>query len=205
MWKNDFICYQSVFSKERCEAMIEKYSELATEQGQVGGQPVPEPNGLTDEQLGIVKGSSLAPDIRRSKIAWIHNNEYHAPIMDIVWKLALKANEQFGFHIDYLDSLQFSEYNSKDKGHYDKHTDTFFITDYHKHRKLSMVIQLSDPDSYEGGDFELYGTTGPIPKHAFRSQGSVIFFPSIYEHQVFEVTSGVRHSIVGWFEGPKWR
>ena len=38
-----------------------------------------------------------------------------------------------------------------------------------------------------------------------RGQGNIIFFPSIYYHEAMEVTKGVRYSLVGWFEGPKWK
>ena len=36
-------------------------------------------------------------------------------------------------------------------------------------------------------------------------KGSVIVFPSFHRHRVTPVTSGIRHSLVTWVEGPHWR
>ena len=67
------------------------------------------------------------------------------------------------------------------------------------------VVQLSDPNSYEGGDFTLYDCGEyPLPEE-IREQGTVIIFPSMIYHKVSEVTSGTRHSAVSWFLGPYFR
>ena len=42
------------------------------------------------------------------------------------------------------------------------------------------------------------------PDEAFK-KGSVIVFPSFHRHRVTPVTSGIRHSLVTWVEGPHWR
>ena len=69
-------------------------------------------------------------------------------------------------------------------------------------RKLSIVIQLSDPKDYDGGDFEFFDEGG---NGKFRGKGSVLVFPSVHMHRVTEVTSGVRYSLVSWAEGLRWR
>ena len=38
-----------------------------------------------------------------------------------------------------------------------------------------------------------------------RKKGSILIFPSFVEHRVTPVTKGVRKSLVGWYEGPKFR
>ena len=81
------------------------------------------------------------------------------------------------------------------------------------HRKLSMSVQLSKPEDYEGGDlkFNLRGLNSSnedtimSPPPEFKQQGSVIVFPSFHRHRVTPVTSGIRHSLVTWVEGPHWR
>ena len=83
--------------------------------------------------------------------------------------------------------------------HIDVHWDTELAYD----RKLSVVVQLCDPNSYEGGVFEFGG--GPVAPEEFATQGSVLVFPSYLSHRVTEVTKGVRYSIVSWAEGPRWR
>ena len=39
----------------------------------------------------------------------------------------------------------------------------------------------------------------------YSEKGTVLIFPSFYKHQVQPVTSGTRHSLVTWVEGPHWR
>jgi len=69
-------------------------------------------------------------------------------------------------------------------------------------RKLSVSIQLSDPEDYEGGDLELlYGTE---PQKLDRSRGALIVFPSFMLHRVTPVTRGARWSLVAWLLGKRW-
>lgn len=63
-------------------------------------------------------------------------------------------------------------------------------------RKLSVSVQLSAPEEYEGGDLELWGSPA-----ADRSQGAITIFPSYLLHRVAEVTRGERFSLVIWATG----
>ncbi len=74
------------------------------------------------------------------------------------------------------------------------------------HRKLSFVCQLTDPEEYEGGEFEMQPLYlgAPDPKQ-LKTQGTAIIFPSLVMHKVNPITKGTRHSLVAWIEGPKWR
>ena len=69
-------------------------------------------------------------------------------------------------------------------------------------RKLSVVVQLTDPSDYEGGIFEFKTVETPAN---FKTRGSILVFPSYLEHQVTEITEGTRYSLVCWAEGPRWR
>lgn len=64
-----------------------------------------------------------------------------------------------------------------------------------KPRQISMSLQLNE--DYEGGDLTFFDGSYSIPK----KRGSLTLFPSysLFPHQVCEVTSGVRYSIVSWF------
>ena len=61
---------------------------------------------------------------------------------------------------------------------------------------------MSDSNDYVGGDFEFDEIKTNVD---FKSQGTIIVFPSYLRHRVLPVTSGVRKSLVAWFYGPKWR
>ena len=75
-------------------------------------------------------------------------------------------------------------------------------------RKLSFTLQLSEPDEYEGGEFDLE-ISGPNAEKRFETmkmpKGSIVVFPSYMWHRVRPVTSGVRKSLVGWIMGPPFR
>ncbi|MDB4212558.1 2OG-Fe(II) oxygenase, partial [Ascidiaceihabitans sp.] len=70
-------------------------------------------------------------------------------------------------------------------------------------RKLTLVLQLSEPGSYEGGNLEIMPSAQVL--FANRAQGCVSVFPSFSLHQVTPVTTGTRHSITVWAHGPAFR
>ena len=85
-------------------------------------------------------------------------------------------------------------------GHYDWHVDHGPLK---VQRKLSVSLQLSHGESYDGCDLQFVAgnktETGP------RERGAVIAFPSYILHRVTPITRGVRKSIVVWVTGPKFR
>lgn len=70
-------------------------------------------------------------------------------------------------------------------------------------RKISMTIELDDPNSYQGCQLYFEHTNQNMVRFD-RQQGSCFAFPSYYKHRVSPLTSGVRKCIVVWFEGPWW-
>ena len=70
-------------------------------------------------------------------------------------------------------------------------------------RKLSFVLQLSDPTTYDGGDVMLHNIN--TDTDGFRQQGTLIVFPSYWLNRITPVTRGVRHFITGWIHGHSFR
>lgn len=195
--KGEWCYFKNYFSPKECEIITNLCSKVQKQNGFTGGD-----NHIYENLDLKTADNSL---YRKSKIAWLTKENGFEGLIDTFWSLAIKANEEwFGFHIDKLDMIQFTEYSSEYGGYYKKHHDVFWINNENKHRKLSCVVQLSDPKTYEGGSLELFSGE-PIPANDIRSQGTVFFFPSFLEHQVSPVTKGIRHSLVAWFQGPKWR
>ncbi len=187
-------CYwKSYFDKSFCEQVLDKGLKLPGREANMG--PF---------------GNITNKDFRTSTIRFIHeyNKEFEF-LFDIVWKLAIKTNYRwFDFHLNKLESIQLAEYDSAEQGHYDKHIDTFWVNPLKSgaQRKLSAIIQLSDPNDYEGGEFVLHGAQMEKPKSEdIKQQGTILFFPSFMEHQLMPVTSGKRYSLACWFEGPSFR
>ena len=69
-------------------------------------------------------------------------------------------------------------------------------------RKLTIVIQLSRPEDYEGGRLQTFGIEiEDLP----RERGTILAFPSLVYHQVTPVTRGTRRALVAWVAGPRVR
>ena len=106
----------------------------------------------------------------------------------------------FGFDLNAMEQgLQFTRYAAPGE-HYDWHIDRGTNVGT---RKLSLTLQLSEPDSYEGGDLELW--FGGEPIKASRDRGMMTLFPSWAMHRVTPVTEGVRYSLVCWVSGPSFK
>ena len=169
---------------------------------------------LTDEQCDyiIASGQTLEPQKartfkdqddpnRKTQVRWIHDDKF-PEILEVVDKYAREANKHFRLHITELPYLQYTEY--KDIGHfYGDHHDVDWDRDDGLHRKISVVIQLSDPKDYEGGEFSFMTTENP-DSEAVKKRGTIIAFVSYYDHAVSPITEGSRNSLVGWYEGPRW-
>lgn len=136
-------------------------------------------------------------DIRDTKVGFINSEKIH----NLVKHYLLEANRAvFNFDVNYLPAIQFGEYS--ENSFYDWHHDINWQADSMYDRKLSISIQLSDPSEYEGGEFQFQNIESPVN---FRTQGSVLVFASHQVHRVTKVEKGVRNSLVGWMEGPRWR
>ncbi len=157
--------------------------------------------------IGFAGESNGIDTIRKSEIRWINTYDLnHKFIVDTLWNFANDANrDHFGFDLNYLRDIQYTTYKSENSGKYDWHQDTFWLNPTANHRKISMIIQLSDPKEYSGGEFQVDPEFGVLDQQSVKQRGTVIAFPSFLRHRVTPVTSGIRRSLVCWIEGPKFR
>jgi|TARA_R100000479_G_scaffold116752_2_gene59494 PKHD-type hydroxylase len=178
-----------------------------------------------DPEMGDSRlmGDALNKDKRNSQNAWVPTNHWLGGFM---WHYISRANrENFLYDLRCIDgeSMQYTQYGVGQ--FYSWHNDAgiagaykpatvgnrsdglaqdFVNENIELVRKLSFVLQLSDPDDYEGGNLQLLdegGTTYFAP----RKRGTVILFDSRTQHRVLPVKSGLRKSIVGWTVGPRWK
>ena len=145
--------------------------------------------------------SQKESDYRVSDIAWLSNNPKTSFVFEKISDLAIKANsEMWNFDIwDFQDDLQYTTYYGNG-GHYDWHADLGVGI---SNRKLSVVLQLSNPDEYEGGDLQM--NTGGSILNIPREKGLICFFPSFVLHRVTPLSSGLRRSLVTWLCGANLR
>lgn len=71
-------------------------------------------------------------------------------------------------------------------------------------RKVSMVVQLSDPAQCEGGGLEIFNTDDPNFNNRLpMDQGDIAYFCSFMPHRATTVHSGERWSLVLWVLGER--
>jgi PKHD-type hydroxylase len=136
---------------------------------------------------------------RNTTVRFIEFGHWFSYIMHGVAKEANRTCN-WGYEITDYENIQFAEYGPEQ--HYDWHVDVFPLGHHVLDRKVSVICLLSDLSEFESGDFEikLYGTyKAPLKK------GTIIAFPSILEHRVVPVTSGLRRSATVWMMGPKFK
>ena len=150
-----------------------------------------------------IGNNEAAPiDLRLSKTAWIPQAEDTHWLYDRLAFIARKLNSQnYGFNLyGFCEDFQFTVYEDNG-GHYTWHQDNGSGND--TPRKLSLVVQLSDPKDYEGGDLQVFTSAEPvnIPKQI----GLVVAFPGYTMHRVTPVTKGIRRTLVVWITGPAFK
>jgi PKHD-type hydroxylase len=174
--------------------------------------------GLKDGNPAIHMGNE--PEKRLSTIHW----SFDKRALQICTSLIYEANRNAGWWLDIEtpEAVQMTEYKENNAG-YDWHIDskadqlskrlwaetnldpmpldrTTDIELLGQVRKLSLTLNLSDPESYEGGELEIQIDN---EKHCFKGNaGSATVFPSWTYHRVAPITDGTRHSAVLWMNGP---
>lgn len=177
-----------------------------------------------ESKVGGSKGGQVDEDIRSSKNAWIPTTHW---VGGLVWHYIKMANDQnFLYDLNHIDghSMQYTIYEENkfytwhiDEGLRELHKPEavnnrdnelvvrdFLVKNTETVRKLSVVLQLSDPEDYEGGNLELKDEAGQN-YFAPRERGTIIIFDSRTQHQVLPVTKGLRKSLVAWVVGPRWK
>lgn len=178
--------YDNALTKEDCNKIISFANKKKLEEATI---------------LSKNKNKDYVKKIRDSHITWLFPcEELHSIYLKIAG-ITFNLNKNY-FNFDlygFAEGFQFTNYKAP-AGKYGKHVDRALNTVI---RKLSVVIQLTDPKKYEGGDLCLYlgDDAITVPKE----QGKLIVFPSFVLHEVKPVTKGERNSLVAWLTGPQFK
>lgn len=171
------------FPKEQADLLFENLKNIPYEQG-------------------IVENPQLkASEYRRTQVKWINFEERFSGLWSFLHKEIARINQDlWRFNLSGIEEImQYTEYDAQYKGHYGWHIDVGHEI-FSNRRKLSMIIQLSKPEDYEGGDVLIY-KGGEKPVSYSKEQYSAVFFPSFLLHKVTPVTKGNRKSLVLWIGG----
>ena len=146
----------------------------------------------------IFSGAEDLQGVRSCKVRWLDEPWIRA----LLWPFVERANERaFQVALDGRCEMQMTEYSARDGDHYGWHHDVQWHGQSGVDRKLSVTVQLSDPEGYAGGELEFE----ELETNAdFRSKGTVLMFPSYLRHRIRPVTAGSRKALVAWFSGPRW-
>jgi PKHD-type hydroxylase len=148
---------------------------------------------------GVIGRGQFIPSIRSSKVYWIPKTEKWLDIYTKLFNMIGRCNDTFyNFRLTDLSEMQYTIYDVSFMGKYDWHID---IGPQNSNRKLTVVVQLSDPSEYEGGELQIR-CGGSEPVIVEKTKGSVIIFPSYLLHRVTTVTKGVRRVLILWAMGP---
>ena len=150
-------------------------------------------------KVGAATGTHVVKkEIRKTKITWLSSHAINDKWVFYKLEKHIEILNQNHFHyeISNLSDIQLANYVGEEQGKYDWHMDC----GAGPIRKMSIAIQLTDPNEYTGGEFKIKtGSLGDtvIPKR----KGLAIFFPSFLLHCVTPVLSGERQSLVCWVNG----
>ena len=153
---------------------------------------------VRDASMGI-DGAEIKHDHRNTSVRFADDNFWFAKIL---YEHAITANKEckWDYDVTFHERLQYAEYGPEQ--HYNWHTDTFALSGMENDRKITVVCLMNDVSEFEGGKFQmrLYQEyEAPLEK------GTMIAFPSILEHKVTPVISGLRKSATIWLNGPRFR
>jgi PKHD-type hydroxylase len=177
----------TLFDQDECDSICRFMSQQSTSAGKV-----------------LSRKPSLRDRLARNcKLAWIPMDAQSSWMFLKIRDKIMHLNERW-LNLDLngeVEALQYLEYGFGQ--FYNWHTDSGH--DEVATRKLTCIIQLSDPSDYVGGRLQIDSQThlpnGDFVKYAPRSRGTVIVFPSHLNHIARPVWWGKRKALVAWFRG----
>jgi len=162
-------------------------------------------DGLTLEQARVT-GDGYS-SIRSTKVAWVHRDtEATETLYQKMEQIVLRLNtEHFRSELSGLTTLQHAVYSQSEAGYFDWHID--YGRDSNdpgqEPRKITLSLQLSDAESYDGCDLEI--RAAHLIDVAPRRRGTLVAFRANALHRVTPITRGIRKSLVAWAAGPEYR
>lgn len=171
----------------------------------LGADRPPEPAALVGDPA-----TTADTGLRRSRVTWIPPEGPTAWLFERLAAVVERANRQWGFELTgFGEDLQLTTYDEPG-AFYTWHQDGLDADV--ATRKLAVVVQLTDPDDYDGADLQLFEVVADLHDDELaewtascRARGTAVVFPAFEYHRVTPLRAGVRHSLVAWVSGPPFR
>jgi PKHD-type hydroxylase len=140
--------------------------------------------------------------VRRSVLSWLTPTDSNLWVYQKLSGIVSRMNaDSYNFDLTgFGEDIQLASYGEDRQGMYSWHKD---MLEQGISRKLSLVLQLSNPDDYEGGELQILDRKDPMTVE--KKRGKICIFPSWTLHQVTPVTKGNRQSLVAWVSGPPFK
>ena len=136
---------------------------------------------------------------RFKKIIDIVNSQYFRFMLGETMHFRSIVYSQPGDHLEWhMDNLNWVNWDQSEGEDKEYDTSTIF-----EPRKLTAVIQLSDPDEYSGCDVEVM-TDGGIHT-AEKKKGLINIWPGYMVHRVTPLISGRRETLGVYVTGPRFK
>lgn len=186
------VCWSGGFTEADINEIIRIGDNLEFQEAKVG---------RTDADGQLVKS------IRTSSLSWIKPSPDNAWLFKRMVEIVSRINtDKYQFDLSHIDAFQYTTYT--EGGFYGWHIDQHGDETYGpQHRKLGFSVILSEPEvDFTGGEFQIIPCGNPAEVNSTKvKKGDIIAFPAFIPHQVTEVTSGKRKSLVCWVLGPKFK
>lgn len=179
----DFTINRNFLDSKRLDTLLKSVEKLELQDSDMGSDP------MTGVKFVQAKECVI---LRDDEFGWLY---------DDVQEFVTSCNERFyGFNIQGFEHFKYMVYDEIGS-HHKNRIDAGEMIESSSQRKLGFVLQLSDQDSYEGGDFEFFRVADiyqPIPRNA----GCIALYSSFAPYRVQPIIKGKRQCIVGWVYGP---
>ena len=180
---NDYILIKKLYDNKTISMILNKYYK---EQNEILSR------------VGIGEGRRVAVN-KKVRKDYIFTNSQSKNIDDLIfYKIQKIVKDNTNINLKYRENYKIGSYYGDDKGFYIPHTDIQGSSKNgnlgYSHRKISIVICLSQNNNYEGGIFNFVDL-----KKKFKFDiGDTMIFRSELLHGVEPVTNGVRQVLISF-------
>jgi len=157
---------------------------------------------FTKGRVGSQKQQQVDSATRDSDVCFLAPDENAHWIFERLANITSRVNyDLFLYDIESIETIQFTRYTEDQ--FYDWHIDSHNMW-LNYERKISGVVFLDDPDSYEGGELEIIVDGSPDRSVKIKpNKGEIAFFASWMPHRALPVTKGTRRTLVFWVQGKR--
>ena len=158
--------------------------------------------GKANLEEALTMGENTNPEVRQGSVCFFEPGKYpeaEPALRNLVEQFAQVVDWYWGYKLKDVKPIQLAFYKPGDfyEWHYDMAGNKEQSEQKFLKRHFSATVELTDPNTYEGGGLEFQGCLNNKPE---KKQGRLIAFPSFMLHRARKVLAGERMALVMWAE-----